>query len=314
MTPPATKASKRAIALRCGPLRADIRPNIGGALGGFWSDYPGQRLDWLRRTRPGEREVLAMACFPLVPFSNRIRHGRFTLGERTVRLPPNFGTHPHTIHGHGWQNAWQVAEADDRMVRLVYEHAAGDWPWPYRAEQVVALSETSLGLTLSLTNLSREPMPGGSMLDGSMPGGIGFHPYFPRTRYTTFTGSVAGIWRADSEVMPVRLEDAGSIWKANEPVKASSVILDNCFSGWGRTLDIRWRETARGLRITTTSPLDYLVVYTPPGEDFFCAEPVSHCNDAVNLATVRDDTGLVMLAPGETLSGSMTLTPLIGAR
>ena len=26
----------------------------------------------------------------------------------------------------------------------------------------------------------------------------------------------------------------------------------------------------------------HLIVYTPPGEDFFCVEPVSHMTDAIN--------------------------------
>jgi aldose 1-epimerase len=53
-----------------------------------------------------------------------------------------------------------------------------------------------------------------------------------------------------------------------------------------------------------------LVLYTPPAADFFCVEPVSHVTDAVNLAASgRTDTGLRVLAPGETLRAAMTLVP-----
>jgi aldose 1-epimerase len=54
------------------------------------------------------------------------------------------------------------------------------------------------------------------------------------------------------------------------------------------------------------------VVYTPPGESFFCAEPVSHITDAFNLAaTGQADTGMLTLAPGESVRASLTLTPEI---
>jgi len=55
--------------------------------------------------------------------------------------------------------------------------------------------------------------------------------------------------------------------------------------------------------------LDFLVVYTPPGRPFFCAEPVSHVTDAFNLAAAgRTDTGARALAAGETLRAVVTLS------
>jgi aldose 1-epimerase len=53
-------------------------------------------------------------------------------------------------------------------------------------------------------------------------------------------------------------------------------------------------------------------VYTPPGQSFFCAEPVSHITDAFNLAAAgQADTGMLTLAPGETARVALTLTPEI---
>ena len=58
------------------------------------------------------------------------------------------------------------------------------------------------------------------------------------------------------------------------------------------------------LDVHADPPLSFLVVYTPPGQTFFCAEPVSHCTDAFNLAVQgRKDTGMAVLAPGATLTG-----------
>ncbi len=60
--------------------------------------------------------------------------------------------------------------------------------------------------------------------------------------------------------------------------------------------------------------LRFLVVYTPPGEPFFCVEPVSNCTDAFNLhAEGRDDTGTRILQPGDSLAATVRFEPRRGA-
>ena len=70
-----------------------------------------------------------------------------------------------------------------------------------------------------------------------------------------------------------------------------------------------WPECGWGLRLAAGEPFRHLVVFTSPARASIAIEPVSHVNNAVNLAAARDDTGLVILAPGASLSGSLTLTP-----
>src|SRR5262249_58231396 len=91
-------------------------------------------------------------------------------------------------------------------------------------------------------------------------------------------------------------------------VLADRVALDNCFVGWNRRAVIEWPEPGVRLVMAAEAPLDFLVVYTPPGRPFFCAEPVSHVTDAFNLAAAgRTDTGAHTLAPGETLRAAVIL-------
>ena len=57
-----------------------------------------------------------------------------------------------------------------------------------------------------------------------------------------------------------------------------------------------------------------LVVYTPVGRDFFCVEPATNCIDAFNLADVgRTDTGMLVLDPGGTATGTVLFTPEVGS-
>jgi aldose 1-epimerase len=53
---------------------------------------------------------------------------------------------------------------------------------------------------------------------------------------------------------------------------------------------------------------DYYVLYTPPGEDFFCFEPVDHPINAMNLPGGAATHGMTMLARGERLTRSFRFT------
>jgi aldose 1-epimerase len=83
--------------------------------------------------------------------------------------------------------------------------------------------------------------------------------------------------------------------------------------GWSRRAVIAWPERGASLAMTAGPPLDCLVVFTPPGRPFFCAEPVSHVTDAFNLAEAgREDTGRQVLEPGATIETAITLGPHAG--
>ena len=84
--------------------------------------------------------------------------------------------------------------------------------------------------------------------------------------------------------------------------------LDHCFGGWDGRAELHWPETDLTLAIEATPALQHLVIYVPPGQDFFCVEPVSHANDGFNLFERGiDRTGVRVLAPGEKLGASVRL-------
>ena len=118
------------------------------------------------------------------------------------------------------------------------------------------------------------------------------------------------MWATDDEVMPTVLVDADPRFGVGDGLPIAEVILDNAFTGWRRQVGIVWPERNARLAIQADLPLNFLVVYSPPGEDFFCAEPVSHCTDAFNLAAQgRDDTGMLTLDPGASLSATVRFRP-----
>lgn len=264
-----------------------VRPDLGGAIDHL---RHGGR-DILRPTPPDAKDALDTACFPLVPYANRIAHGRFTVDREHYRLPLNFGDHPHSLHGFGWQAPWQIVTHQADVITLRHDFAGGaGWPWSYRAEQRFELSPQLVRATLNVTNLSA----------GSMPVGLGFHPYFPLDAGTRLTFDAARSWDIDSTVLPTLPLDSDYFgdWKVGQAV-AGDRLIDNSFEGWdGAALilqsDRAYRMVAEGAAV--------LHLYRPPDHDFFCVEPVSHLPDAINRG------GMPMLAPGAQQSLRMTLT------
>jgi aldose 1-epimerase len=292
------------ISLRSGRVGVTLAPSVGGAIMRAWIDGP-ERVVQLLRPAPDaalvRRDPWAMGCFPLVPWSNRIRDGRFGFGRCTIDLPRNRPPERHAIHGHGFQIPWTVVDAGSARAGLEYFHAPGAWPWAYRATQRIALTPTHIELELRLANESDRPMPAG----------LGWHPYFPRTPETRLTARVGGLWLTDADVLPV--EYVVPPPPDRDPTRGLAVnriALDNAFVGWDRQAVVAWPEWHARLRLAARGPLGTLVVYTPAAQSFFCAEPVSHVTDAFNLAADgRTDTGMLTLAPGESVQATLTMTP-----
>ncbi len=294
------------ISISAGALHVDIAPAIGGAIARFYSKEKNRAVEWMRRASPeglAEGNVQMMASFPLVPFSGRVRDGRFVFAGRHITLPRNFGNSPHAIHGNAWMLPWRITSHDDASASIVLEHERGDWPFAYRAEQNFALTPHALEVELLVSNTDTL----------AMPLGIGQHPYFPYTPGMTLHAEVAQMWEAGDH-MPVRLTRNEAVESLARELKIASVSLDNSFIGWKRVATIRWPETGRRLRMTAEPPLSYLVIFTPPSREFLCVEPVSNTVDWLNLGHLDSaQTGGTVLSPGATISGRCRFEPDFGA-
>ena len=289
------------ITLRAEAFRLRLAPEAGGMVTRYWLER-GRVWEWLRPASEmalSQRDGYQAAAFPLVPFSNRIRGGRFSFEGREVVLPMNRPPERHAIHGQAWQASWTAREVSATRALLEFCHAPDAWPWTYRATQRFTLSPMGLTIELALHNESNTPMPAG----------LGWHPYFLRTPRTTLTAPVDRIWLTDAEMLPTELVSSPITTRLSAGVTIDSVSLDNGFTGWSRRAVIDWPELDARLVVTAEPPLDFLTVFIPPSLPFFCVEPVSHATDALNLSGPAAEVGRRPLAPGATLRASITLTP-----
>jgi aldose 1-epimerase len=288
--------------LSMGDLALDLCPALGGSITDLRWRHPAGR--WIELLRPTDtaaiarRDIEGVSCFPLTPYSNRLRNGRFEFEGREIVLPPD-ASGPHAQHGHGWRRAWQVVAATPDRAILRLTHAADAWPFDYVIEQRFQLGPDGFEVELAARNDSAR----------AMPFGFGVHPYFPRTASCRLTAAVSGFWETDAEVMPTRHIPPPAALDPTKGLAVADHTLDNAFTGWQGRAVIDWPEHATRLTLNATAALRVLVIYVPPGEGYFCAEPVSNCTDAFNLAHERDDTGLIVLAPGQTVSARVAFHP-----
>jgi aldose 1-epimerase len=283
--------------LRADPFELVLAPDIGGSIARF--DHvtaSGQRRPILRGTSRADAAVLDMGCFPLVPYCNRIRGGRFTFRGREVLQSPNMAGDPSPLHGHGWLASWTVVEQTDCTATLLYRHEADDWPWTYEVRETFVLDERGLHLNLMCRNLSAEPMPCG----------LGQHPYFPCTPETELDTRVRDVWTVDEHVLPVeRIAAEGRYDLRHRRICGQD--LDNGFSDWSGEAVIGTTNAPSSLSLTSPDAR-FFQVYSPLEGGLFVAEPVSHANAALNEPEEDWPTlGLRVLDPGEEMLLTMRL-------
>ncbi len=284
----------QAFLLSSGALEATVHPGLGGRITAFrragidlFMPVGGDLSDPARAGVGG--------CFPLVPWSNRIRDGRLATGGGTLHLDATEAGAGHAIHGHGRRRPWTVtADGGPSSVRMRYVHPVGGegWPFAYVAEQTVSLGEDALSVTLSVENTSA----------AAMPVGLGLHPYLPRSPEMGLWFHAASSWPPVDGKLPAGPAPIPAEIDFSEP-RAVVPGLDQGFGGWDGSVHAIWPDRGLALAIHGGAALNHLVVFTPADRDFVCLEPVTHCIDAANLAASGvPGTGHRMLEPQERLA------------
>lgn len=289
-------SSPEPVILSTGAFELRLNPSIGGSISSLEWIAGGECVPVLRKCNSCPENVLEAASFPLVPYVNRIRGGRFTVRGREVALAPNMSGDPSPLHGQGWLAPWRVDTATPSKAQLSFHHQAGEWPWEYYSHQHFELDEGGLSLRLLCRNLSKEPMPCG----------LGQHPYFhcgPDTRIDT---EVTHVWTIDEHVLPVeKVAATGRYDLADRSVCGQA--LDHGFGGWGgraRMTDPSWP-----FDLELSSPdARFFQLYSPASGGIFVAEPVTHANAALNAAEEQwDELGMRVLVTGEAMRLDMRL-------
>lgn len=279
------------ISIESATQRLSLAPGLGGAVTAWdWADGGG----WTPLFRPwdgasGDRYTLA--CFPLVPWSNRISQGGFEHEGRSYQIHANRSDEHYPIHGDGWLQPWQLAEQTEDRIKLALESRRFDGtPYHYRSTETFLLLPEGLQIDLTVTHLG----------NNTLPYGLGLHPYFVRNAQTRLQFKAEGVWLSGEDLIPEEhTTHFPPGWDYNNAGTLEGPMIDNCFSGWNGKATIDYPD--RGLTLTMVMPdcNGYTLLYRPPGRDFFCLEPITHPIDAFHMP---QQPGLAYLGHGDSLA------------
>jgi aldose 1-epimerase len=216
--PPAT------IMLRREKLLLELMPTCGGAVTRFAALAGERAVEFFRpapATLPEHLPVLATACFPLVPFSGRIRDAKLAFGGRTYDLPRSLTGEANARHGEGWLVPWRVERAGENEASLAYRGVGLGWPFAYSAGQRFELRQDRLIAEIWIENDGRHPMPAG----------IGLHPFFMATPEVQLTMRATRVWLVDAGNLFDRTAPVPERWDFSTGRRLAATNLVNGFSG-----------------------------------------------------------------------------------
>jgi aldose 1-epimerase len=286
--------------LQAGALSAVVSTRFGAILS-FEAAREGGPVPLLRPTPAIPLQAAtATACFPLLPFGNRVRGNQFSYDGRDYALAANTDWDKHYLHGEGWLADWRVEEAAADRVALAFKHEeAGGTPYVYEGRQTIRLADRRLILELSVTNRGR----------AALPFGLGWHPFIPMTPQMTLSATATSYWGEDRDWLPTEMFALPPELDFNTPKQPPQRWVNNGFEGWNGRARIVWPERRASLSITASDIFQRYFVFVSDTafdplyrQDFFCFEPMSHSADGQHLP---NGGGLKRLEPGETLTGSL---------
>lgn len=235
------------------------------------------------------------ACFPLVPFGNRIEFNSFNVGDEVYRFQPN-SSDPLYVHGDGWLKDWTIVENSEQTVTLsLRQHPDNTTPYDYSARQRISVSDGCLSFELSVQNQSQKPLPFG----------LGFHPFFVRTPGVTVHANTKTFWSERTGHLPGQVCSTPTDLDFARQTTLPARFVNNAFSGWDGQATVNWPELALVADIKATSNNDVIMFYTPADRcDFFCLEPMTHLPNGHHMP---DLGGLVLLEQGQQIEAAFSI-------
>ncbi|MFK7759120.1 MAG: hypothetical protein AB8C13_04140 [Phycisphaerales bacterium] len=305
------------IVLENSTIRVVIDPTDGCQLNtlelrspaGIWTRVLGSPADQI----PGS--------FLMLPWTNRIQDARFEFegGDHQLTSNHSDGT---AIHGTGRDHQWQILDRSPYSARMSFDSRTMEktnWPYPFGAVLRIEIHEqghdTQIEIELDVENLG----------DRSMPCGIGHHPYFMRSLWNnddelSVRADVQGRYPCDAQI-PVddmKNDDVCDSLRKGAPI--GNPDLDDVFGGFSGDAKLSWDASGVTCTMSCSDAFGHLVIYTPrestahdqqtaPPLGWVCVEPVTMVNDGFNrMKQGHSDTGVRVLAPGEALRTTMTLS------
>ena len=287
--------------LRTDAYKVIVDPARGGLIQQITWTEAGRHIELLHcppARSQAQNGIDLFGCWPLVPFANRCFEGKLFGADGSWMLPINEPSSGNSMHGNGWQHAWNAEDATVDKITLSHETKSGFGPYRYRCDMEVAIDDDAVTVGLTVGNLG----------DETLPFGLGLHPWFPCDERTTFCiGDAKGKVEFRPGYDPVSMVpvDADSDFLTPDLVWQESEIALN-YVAWNGNATIDYPQS-HTLKVTASPSLNMPVLWRPVAAPFMCFEPQSHVIGAPGRRAGQDISPMKMLAPTEQFSGWMRL-------
>ncbi len=229
-------------------------------------------------------------AFLMVPWTNRLDHGRLPVGHTLHSMPINRPAERTSIHGLARDHAFAVESAAPARAALTQrlDHA----PFHLLTRLEAALDAQGLSLSLSVANLGDAPVPIG----------LGWHPFFRRPPGTRIRFAATHVFGRDTRNLPTTARPCAGL----SGDEGTWLGLDAHFAGWDGVADL----AAEGMVLRLSAQGAWsrnLHLYAPRGVEVLCLEPVSHVPDVVNRPDIAAHGAMSSLPPGAVRNASLTI-------
>jgi galactose mutarotase-like enzyme len=293
---PGTFEGVGSVELTAGDLTATFLPGLG-MVGVSLRHAGDELLDRRGGIEAYARRGAVMGLPLLHPWANRLSDHGYTVADRTVRLPrdsPLVHCEEHGLPIHGLLAAsphWRVTDAAPEegraRLRATLDFSRPEllaaFPFPHEIALEAVLAPTALTVATTLRPVA----------DAAVPIAFGFHPFL------RLPGEDRTRW---SLSLPPRrhlaTDERGIPSGTGEPRPAGRTALqdrgyDDGYDRLGEGAEFRVTGGGRAVSVTLRSGYPAAQVFSPPGAQFVCFEPMTAPADAL-----RSGFGLRQVAPG----------------
>ena len=254
----------------------------------------------------------------LYPTPGRVRNGKFSFDGHDYTFPTPKG--PHSIHGFAHYHEWQFdlcsSDQDHATVRtwLDWNRHISNYPlFPidHRIELTYTLDATAITIDVLIENKGDNPLPCG----------FGLHPYFNSLgdRSNAFVRVLADklLLLTEDRLPTGELKSvAGTDEDLRHGVSLEKLSLDSVYSELQHpeVCNYQCLEQKLNVSLSASKEFTHLVVFTPPGQPFFCLENLTSSPDAHNLFSrgSREAAHLLVIMKEAPFRGQVQLTCSLG--
>ena len=250
----------------------------------------------------------------LMPWPNRIRHGRYTFAGRVHQLALTEPDRGNAVHGLVRWAIWSVLEqAEDAVTLGCRLRPQQGWEWSLDLSVTYALTASGLIVTPRARNVGTD----------AAPFGLGAHPYMSvgedRVDEVVLGIPAASLLEMDDRLLPNGLAAVdGTDQDFREPRLLGELALDTAFTNIDAESDGRWRVTLAhphtGRAVTVwadATAYPWLQVFTGDSLPLttrrtsgIAVEPMTCPPDAFNSGD-----GLLVLEPGQEFTAQWGIMP-----